>query len=556
MNSLLLYLLESSVLLAVLYGLYLLLLRKETFFSFNRFFLIAILVFSVLFPLLNFDVSGPGSGTINEQISELGKARNSYYTTVENWSDQGAVSSANRPWWQFWVEDWNTANVIMASAVCVYVLGLFFLLLRHTSVYLKIYRLKKQLSFTNLSGLSVAKIPSHMAPFSFLNTVFMPDHIEDKSEFDQILAHEKTHIRQRHSIDLIFVQLAAAFFWFNPVVWLLIKSLKQTHEYIADKNMLRQGFSLVEYQSLLLRQLISNNSYGLVHNFNLSFIKKRITMMSIRESGWAGKLKAVVALSITLMMGMMTAQSNTISDLPTLESTDSSSADKREIKFYVDGLLINEGLRFSDLKRYKGVFKFELDNDKEDYIHLAVELIRKGEKIGLVNKKLKEGASFEIMALLSKAQLEDYLAIDIIDGPADAVKLYNFPLFRGSDNWKKNQVSDLPPPPVMLSVNGSSVSPEKAVSLSELKVRGSNAELEYVLSEFVDLKVLSSQAGDVTATLMRKGKAVKAVVSKGVQREATIPLKGLLEAAKKGDSIMVQFGDPNGLRFGSEFLLQ
>ena len=129
-------------------------------------------------------------------------------------------------------------------------------------------------------------------------------------EFDQILAHERTHIQQKHSIDLIFVQLLAAFFWFNPVIWRLIKSLKTTHEYIADKKIINSGYSLVEYQTLLLKQLISNNSFGLVHNFNLSFIKKRITMMKNKKSGWSGKVKVAMTIAITLIGGAIIIQCN------------------------------------------------------------------------------------------------------------------------------------------------------------------------------------------------------------------------------------------------------
>ncbi|MFT7034837.1 MAG: hypothetical protein ACJA2S_003355 [Cyclobacteriaceae bacterium] len=94
------------------------------------------------------------------------------------------------------------------------------------------------------------------------------------------------------------------------MAWKLIKSLKTTHEYIADKKIINAGYSLVEYQSLLLRQLISNNSFGLVHNFNLSFIKKRITMMKIKESGWTGKVKVAMAVASAIIIGGVIVQCN------------------------------------------------------------------------------------------------------------------------------------------------------------------------------------------------------------------------------------------------------
>lgn len=140
--------------------------------------------------------------------------------------------------------------------------------------------------------------------------VFVHEAMRQTEEFEQVLAHERTHIRQKHSLDLLIVQLVAAFLWFNPLVWHLIKSLKTTHEYIADRKMITQGYSLVEYQTLLLRQLISNNSFGLVHNFNLSFIKKRITMMKNKKSGRIGRAKVALAVFTTIIFSGLIVQCN------------------------------------------------------------------------------------------------------------------------------------------------------------------------------------------------------------------------------------------------------
>ncbi len=556
MNAFLLYLLEASLVLVVLYGAYRLLLSKETFFAFNRFFLMGILVLSLLFPLLSFEIFNSEKSFINQQSTELGKARYSYHQTFEELS-QGTLSQESSRWLQIGLKDWDVWQALVALTILIYVIGFSYRIFRLSLGYLKVYRLKKKLTSTDFDGLKVSEIPSHMAPFSFLNTVFIPDSIEDEREYSQILAHEKTHIQQRHSIDLIFVQIVAALLWFNPVVWLLLKSLKQTHEYIADKNMLKQGFSLVEYQSLLLRQLISNNSYGLVHNFNLSFIKKRITMMSIKESGWAGKSKIAMTVVLVSLIGVMTAQSNTVLDVPAMEEASTASYQPaRDIKFYVDGVALSTGLQFSRVKGYKGEFKFEFDNRETDKIHLGLDLVRKGKVVGHASKKLRENASFTIKALLSKAQPDDYLVIDIIDGPSDAVKLYNLPLFREGEGFKKRIGNDLPPPPVELSINGTVVSAQKGISLTELKRQGNNVKLTYALSEFVDFGVLSKQAGNVKASLIRSEKAVLSILNTEIKRKDTIDIYELLKQAKKGDEIMVQFGKPDGLRFGAKFSIQ
>ncbi|GEM_PF-3818377 len=309
MSKAIIYLLEASVLLAILYSLYFLLLRKETFFSLNRFFLLGILGVSLLYPLISFELSAPADIVLTRPVEELSEIRNSYYDALESWSNAG-TSSASRLDTVSEREEINYSGMVLTVVVAIYGIGLVALVFRLIWTYSWIRRLKSANPIEIIDGVTVVKVPYQLAPFSFLNAVFVHKDLLDSEEFAQILAHEQTHIKQKHSLDLIFVQLLAAVLWFNPVVWMLIKSLKTTHEYIADKKMINQGYSLVEYQSLLLRQLISNNSYGLVHHFNLSFIKRRITMMKIKESGRVGKLKAAFVLSTAIVFSLLIVQCN------------------------------------------------------------------------------------------------------------------------------------------------------------------------------------------------------------------------------------------------------
>ncbi|MEL7003098.1 MAG: hypothetical protein AAFN93_10230 [Bacteroidota bacterium] len=138
----------------------------------------------------------------------------------------------------------------------------------------------------------------------------------------------------------------------------------------------------------------------------------------------------------------------------------------------------------------------------------------------------------------------------------DNVKLYNFPLFRESNNWKKNKNNDLPPPPIELFVDGKVVNRDSGVQYSKLKQQGFDAELLYVLSEFVDFNVLDEQGGDVTTTLVRDGKSIKSKVTKDIKLKSTISLTDLLEVAQQGDAVVIQIGDPEGLSIASMFMLE
>lgn len=310
MAKLILYLLEASVTLVLLYTLYAVLLKRLTFFNLNRFFLLAILVFTLVIPLLSFDFMPSAESVVNRPVSELSAMRMAYYQSLDNWVFEARSGGVNSLEPYSIIPSRDMKQWLLGSVLLIYAIGVIALISRSIWTYAWMHRLRKRHVQEIIGGVVVVKLPYKLAPFSFLNAVFVPEETCSDASFDQILAHEKTHIDQRHSIDLIFVQLIAAFLWFNPVVWQLIKSLKATHEYIVDKQMINQGYSLVEYQTLLLRQLISNNSYGLVHNFNLSFIKKRITMMKVKESGWAGKVKVAAVFAAVVVFSLVIVQCN------------------------------------------------------------------------------------------------------------------------------------------------------------------------------------------------------------------------------------------------------
>jgi len=304
------YLLESSAVLAFFYLIYVLVLSKETFFSLSRFFLLGILVISLLFPLLSFDFNSNQVAAVERPLKEINKFRTSYYEAMALWEYNSSglreTHVQGRP--RETTTDWIKYSLI--ALLMLYFVGAAVCLSRIFWTLRWIWKMIDFYPHGQMEGVKVIKVPFQTAPFSFFSYVFVHNEMAGTPEFHQILAHERTHIQQKHSIDLVFVQVLAAFLWFNPVIWRLIKSLKTTHEYIADNKIVNAGYSLVEYQTLLLKQLISNNSLGLVHNFNLSFIKKRIIMMTHKKSGWSGKVKVASAIATTLICSILIIQCN------------------------------------------------------------------------------------------------------------------------------------------------------------------------------------------------------------------------------------------------------
>ena len=118
-------------------------------------------------------------------------------------------------------------------------------------------------------------------PFSFFNVVFIDIQMYSERELSNIIAHEKVHIQERHWIDLLIIELLTVLFWVNPVVWLYERSIKQNHEYLADRGVLLAGYNPGSYQALLINQLMGVKVLGFAHNLNFSLNKKRMEMMKI-----------------------------------------------------------------------------------------------------------------------------------------------------------------------------------------------------------------------------------------------------------------------------------
>lgn len=306
MADFLIYLLESSMCLSLLYIGYVFLFRKETYFNFIRLYLIITLILAVSIPLISVNLTLTRE-TVNEPIVAIDNFKNYYeqiiYMTDPSYAfdlkeELGTINNKNlSESFSGWLST-NGKSIRKISRIVLffYFLGFGFFVLRFFYLLIWLILLIRKHGVIKYKGLKLVQIDKEMPSFSFLGYLFVNRSGLSESEFQQVIAHEKTHIHQWHSIDLLLVNIVTLFQWFNPLVWRLQKAFKTTHEYIADRKVVEQGYELLDYQSLLLRQLVSIRSVELVNNFNLLSIKKRIAMMNKINSGFLSRLKALVAI--------------------------------------------------------------------------------------------------------------------------------------------------------------------------------------------------------------------------------------------------------------------
>ena len=147
--------------------------------------------------------------------------------------------------------------------------------------------------------------------FSFFNFVFLNKTQIPNGDFDRILAHELAHVRQRHSIDILFAEFLTVIQWFNPFVWPYKRSLRETHEYLADRAVIAQGCALARYQLLIVEQHVGGSLLELASGFRTSQIKRRIAMLSRQETKGLARWKPLLVLPLAMILVLAFAESRT-----------------------------------------------------------------------------------------------------------------------------------------------------------------------------------------------------------------------------------------------------
>ncbi len=278
METLFLYLLKSSGLIAMFYLAYHFMVRKETFFNGNRWFLITGLFTSLLLPFYS--------------ITKI------VYVEQPKIALEDLIATANisgkvivQP-----VIDQNQPLDYFQIAALVYGLMVFILFIKVVIDLISLANLLRNKEITKSGNYSLIDLKEEIAPFSFFNYIVYNSSLYSKNELDNILLHEKIHSQQKHSFDLLIAKLFCIVFWFNPFVWLYKKSIIQNLEYIADSKAIIHIEDKTSYQKALLKVTSSQNCFPLANHFYQSLIKKRIIMLNQNQSSKRNLWKYTVVI--------------------------------------------------------------------------------------------------------------------------------------------------------------------------------------------------------------------------------------------------------------------
>lgn len=258
------YIVTSGLLLSVFYAFFMLLMRKTTFFTFNRFSLMAGSLLCLALPLIHWDFSGTAVSNVIPTLT-LPQAVVSAEGGTLNAADKGIS----------WL------GVVSG----IYFLGAFVVLIMNILSVIQTSRMIASGEHIQKEGFKVTIVDAPVASFSFLGHIVISR--EDFTATPVILTHEMSHVRKHHSVDVLLFSVVTVLHWFNPLVWLARAELKMLHEYEADESVINQGVNAADYQLLLVKKAVGEHRFRLANGFNHTKLSNRITMMmSEKTNGW------------------------------------------------------------------------------------------------------------------------------------------------------------------------------------------------------------------------------------------------------------------------------
>ncbi|HCN84800.1 MAG TPA: hypothetical protein DIT07_14455 [Sphingobacteriaceae bacterium] len=270
------YLLQANLYLVLLYGFYTLLLRNNTFFRLNRIYLLSSGIIAFLMPVLQFE--SIKALFITEQVRQTTRTIGTVIYSAPQ------VYSAQENTWT--LTDWLLA---------VYIAGIILFVSRFLLQLFVVLRKR--------SGYS-----SILKAHSFFGKIVVSDHIEGRKI---IMEHEKVHVSQWHSADVILFEVISIVSWFNPVVYAYKKALKYIHEFIADEAVAKNQFTKEDYSLLILSNVFGIRTQELSNSFfNQSLLKRRIIMLHKTKSKRITLLK--YSLCVPLLAAMLIFSSSTV----------------------------------------------------------------------------------------------------------------------------------------------------------------------------------------------------------------------------------------------------
>jgi len=389
MNELYIYLLKSSIALAVFYGIFHFFLQNEKFYNAIRLYLASSLLLSFILPLI----------TIKYEVVKASES--SDFLLLLNPFDLNQTTNLN--------SNLDKSVDLTQIILALYTLICLYMLVKALFRLISTQNIIKDKAYDDFYGHQIIKVTDDTPSFSFLGKIIINSKDYNTDSFKNILAHEKIHVEQKHWIDLLLVELTTILLWFNPFAWLFERAIKQTHELLADEGVIAQGCNIGQYQASILNQIMGVEVMGLANNFNCSITKKRMIMMTKDNQSNSRKLRFLFIFPAVIALLALNLQ---IVNVAQAQNKEVVSLTKKSEKVKIEGTLLN-----NDNKPvpYYSIMIFEFkDNDSnpENIGNLKVVKAKKTDSQGKFSALTKKNSVLRIYDgddEIVKRSVEDFI---------------------------------------------------------------------------------------------------------------------------------------------------
>ncbi|WP_395048934.1 M56 family metallopeptidase [Flavobacterium sp.] len=380
METLFIYGIKSSSLIGIFYLAYYILLRKETFFNSNRWFLLAGLISSVILPLVVFT-----------KIIWVNPS-----PTTFDWSKIPATTPIENDAFEI---NWYIIFGI------VYSFGILVFLMKFAFDFYSLSKILKGKTIQQQADYKFINVAENVSPFSYFNYIVYNSTLYSDTELENILEHEKVHSTQNHTLDVLISRLFCVVFWFNPLMWLYKNAIAQNLEFIADSEASKKILDKKAYQFTLLKITTQENCVAITNHFYQSLIKKRIVMLNKNQSNKRNYWKYALIFPL-LGAFIFFFQVKVIAQERESEST--AVEHSKPVENSVDIYKINKNTTDAELKEKTNALKEKYDvtlsfsevkrNSENELIAIKVDL-NKGKEISkkMVTKGTEAIKSFGII---------------------------------------------------------------------------------------------------------------------------------------------------------------
>ena len=320
MSAIIIYIVKSTLYLTLLYAFFLGVMRRTPFFRLNRWMLVVGTVVCMLLPFCSVSVEETGMmqmpmQSLNDFMTEAPVHPSASEEVVASTSISGKVEAKEISFFHL------LTYLYMAGAVCCFVITYRSIskIRKLTDVFLPMWK----------DGFWVIVVPDRIPSFSWHRYMVIGE--EDFRHHPSVMVHEEAHLRKHHSWDLMLFSLVCILHWFNPLVWITKKELKQLHEYEADREVIRQGVDATEYQLLLVKKAVGPKLYSMANSFNQDKLKNRIFMMHQEKTNSWGRLKWLMVVPVVAGAMFLFAQPEEIGDLASYQTYFQESIRKQDL---------------------------------------------------------------------------------------------------------------------------------------------------------------------------------------------------------------------------------